>query len=210
MNMAWRNFSERARRQWAAASVAFCVSAMSVCLTVATFGFAMGAPSAALAQSANQQRAQTVATKPVSASRGASKKQRKSAGKVESKTRPATAKPAPKGFIETIMEGPRLTTTPPEAADWVRSSRPAQNAQPTAARAPAQQRAVLTGDQIRANESQLDALRTRHDRIAGRRSPTGKAGSAAGKPDAPEVERYKPGCALNCSTPISVPPSRRR
>jgi hypothetical protein len=210
MKMAWRNFSEGARRQWVAASAAFCVSAMSVCLSLGTFGFAMGAPSAALAQSANQQGARTVATKPALASRAATKKPRKSAGKSEAKTRPATAKPAPKGFVETIMAGPRLTTTPPEAADWVRSSRPAPNSQSPAARAPAQQRAVLTGDQIRANEAQLDSLRSRHDRIAGRKPQRGTPGSAAGKPEAPEAESYKPGCALNCSTAISVPQSQRR
>lgn len=210
MKMAWRNFIEGAWRRKAAGSALVCASAMSFCLTTAIFGSVVAFSSGALAQSANERGAQTVAAKPAAATRTATKKQRKSVGKVESKARPVAAKPAQKGFVETIMAGPRLTTTTPEAADWVRASRPAQNAQPAAARAPAQQRAVLTGDQIRANESKLDALRTRHDRIAGRRSPTGKPGSAAGKPEAPEVEKYKPGCALNCSTPISVPPSRRR
>lgn len=210
MKMAWRNFIEGARRRKASASAIVSAAAVSVCLTGAMLGSAVGFSSGALAQSATQRGAQTVATKPSPASMATTKKQRKSAGKPDAKSRPGAAKPAPKGFIDTIREGPRLTTTPPEAADWVRASRPAQNAQPTVRRAPAQQRAVLTGDQIRANEAQLDALRTRHDRIAGRKSPTGKTGSAAGKPEAPESESYKPGCALNCSTAISVPTTRRR
>jgi hypothetical protein len=46
--------------------------------------------------------------------------------------------------------------------------------------------------------------------VAGRKPPTGKFGSAAGKPQAPEVEKHKPGCALTCSTPISVPRTNRR
>lgn len=210
MKMAWRYIFEGTRRQSVAASAFAGATAMSICLTLAFFAFAVGAPSGALAQSAKERGAQTLAGKPASASRTATKKQRKSVGKADTKSRPATAKPAQKGFIETIMDGPRLTTTPPEAADWVRASRSTQNAQPRAARAPAQERAVLTGDQIRANEAQLDSARTRHDRIAGRKSPAGKPGSAAGKPESPEAEKYKPGCALNCSTPISVSRSQRR
>ncbi|MDP2358002.1 MAG: hypothetical protein Q8M31_18325 [Beijerinckiaceae bacterium] len=183
---------------------------MSIYVTVAIFGFALAAPTTALAQAAKERGARAVATQSAPANRAAQKKQRKSAAKAEAKERPVAAKPAPKGFLETIMEGPRLTTTPPEAADWVRASRATQKPQPRAVRAPTRERAVLTGDQIRANEAQLDALRTRHDRIAGRKSPAGKPGSAAGKPETPAVEQYKPGCALNCSTPISVSRSQRR
>ncbi len=206
MKMARREFLEGGRGHGSVASAIVCASALSIYVTVAIFGFALAAPTAALAQAAKERGARAVATQSAPASRAVKKKQ----GKAGATARPASAKPAPKGFIETIMEGPRLTTTPPEAADWVRASRATQNVQPRAARAPAQERAVLTGDQIRANEAQLDSLRTRHDRIVGRKSPAGKPGSAAGKPEAPEAEKYKPGCALNCSTPISVSRSQRR
>lgn len=120
------------------------------------------------------------------------------------------AKAQPKGFIETIMQGPRLTTTPPEAADWVRASRPDPNAPRDAARSPGPGRPILTPEEIRAREAQLDQARARHDRIAGRKPPTGKFGSAAGKPETAGAEPYKPGCVMTCSTPISVPRTQRR
>lgn len=121
------------------------------------------------------------------------------------------AKREPKGFIETIMQGPRLTTTPPEAADWVRQSRGA----PTAARAPqaaapAPARRLLTADEIRAREAALDSARARHDRIAGRKAQTGKVGSAAGKPQVATAEKRKAGCVMTCATPIGVPQTQRR
>lgn len=121
------------------------------------------------------------------------------------------AKREPKGFIETIMQGPRLTTTPPEAADWVRKSRGAQTAgrAPQAA-APAPARRLLTPDEIRAREAALDSARVRHDRIAGRKSQTGKVGSAAGKPQAASAEKPKVGCVMTCATPIGVPQTQRR
>ncbi len=166
------------------------------------------APAPALAQNA-------VASQPssTSATTTARQKQRaakKTAANAAAKQKPTAAKPAPKGFVETLMEGPRITTTPPPAADWVRAARPDPNVTRPAARPAAPGRPVLTDAQIRANEAQLENLRARHDKVAGRKPPTGKFGSAAGKPQAPEVEKHKPGCALTCSTPISVPRTNRR
>ncbi|MFN3890685.1 MAG: hypothetical protein ACK4MV_09835 [Beijerinckiaceae bacterium] len=140
----------------------------------------------------------------------AQKEQRKTAAAAQQGRRAqAQPKAAPKGFIETIMEGPRFTTTPPEAADWVRATRPDPNAR-TVRTAPAPGRAVMTADQIRAQEAQLDRLRASHDKVAGRKAPTGRFGSAAGKPESPTAEKYKPGCTLTCSNPISVPRTQRK
>ncbi len=166
----------------------------------------LSVPSPVLAQGAPA--AQSGST---SSSTAARQKQRANkAQKAATNPKPVAAKPAPKGFIDTLMEGPRITTTPPPAADWVRATRPDPNAPRAAARPAAPGRAVLSDAQIRANEAQLENLRARHDKVAGRKPPTGKFGSAAGKPQAPEVEKYKPGCALTCSTPISVPRTNRR
>lgn len=170
----------------------------------------LAGPAPAIAQSAT-----TAQSSPSSAATTARQKQR--AAKAKKKTANAGAKPkasaskaAPKGFIDTLMEGPRITTTPPPAADFVRASRPDPNAPRSGARPAPPGRAVLTPAQIRANEAQLDNLRARHDRVAGRKPQTGKFGSAAGKPEAPEAEKYKPGCALTCSTPINIPRTQRR
>jgi hypothetical protein len=176
-------------------------------LAAASF-FSNAAP--ALAQNA-------VAAQPTSTSATTTARQKERANKAKktarnaaSNPKPTAAKPAPKGFMETLMEGPRITTTPPPAADWVRAARPDPNAPRPTARTAGPGRPVLTDAQIRANEAQLENLRARHDRVAGRKPPTGKFGSAAGKPQAPEVEKHKPGCALTCSTPISVPRTNRR
>ncbi len=178
-------------------------------LAVASF---LSAPAPTLAQNAVAAQPTSTST---SATTSARQKQRankakKTATNAASNPKPTAAKPAPKGFMETLMEGPRITTTPPPAADWVRAARPDPNAPRPAARPAAPGRPVLTDAQVRANEAQLENLRARHDRVAGRKPPTGKFGSAAGKPQAPEVEEHKPGCALTCSTPISVPRTNRR
>jgi len=113
----------------------------------------------------------------------------------------------PQGFIDTLMQGPRLTTTPPEAADWVRASRAPEGTRPGAQPQPQPQRPLLSPDEIRKREAALDAARARHDRIAGRRPPQGPFGSAARDPEA-KKDDGKPACVLTCPNPIGVP--RRR
>lgn len=185
---------------------------ISVAASVACglFGLLAAAPSSAFAQTAAGQ-TKTAQAKAAQDRLAAQKKQRRPAARAaQVQPRPAPPKAKSKGFIETIMEGPRLTTTPPEAADWVRATRRDPNAPRPIARPPGPGRPLLKPDQIRAHEAQLDRLRARHDRIAGRKPPTGKFGSAAGKPEAPPVEKYKPGCVLTCSNPIAVPRTQRR
>lgn len=187
------------------ATLFFAAAALAGGLIVAA---ALPAP-AALAQGAQQ------ASQPTAQQRRAAQKKTKTplvqpASKpAADAARPATPKREPKGFVETIMEGPRLTTTPPEAADWVRQTRRDPNAaRPAPPTGPS--RPLLTPDEIRAREAALDNARARHDKIAGRKPPTGKLGSAAGKPEPAEPEKPKPGCVLTCATPIGVPQTQRR
>jgi hypothetical protein len=175
--------------------------ALAVSFAFGVVGFILTAPSSASAQTTGVQS---------KAKAGSKSKSVRSAPAARQNVAPVPKKAAPKGFIETIMQGPRFTTTPPEAADWVRASRPAANTAAAPPRRPGPGRAVLTPDQIRAQEAQLDSLRARHDRAAGRRGPSGKLGSAAGKPQPSDAEKHKPGCVLTCSTAISVPSAQRR
>lgn len=116
------------------------------------------------------------------------------------------AKRQPLGFVDTLLQGPKLTTTPPEAPDWVRKSRPAAGAPaptPRASGAPA--RPTLTPDEIRRREAALDAARLRHDRAAGRKSRPAQA--APTQANAGATAAAKPGCVMTCAEPIGV---RRR
>lgn len=176
-------------------------------LAAAFFVLSLGWGGGAHAQASGAAAAQSASGQGISSAQR--KPPKRTAAEKAKKTQPH-ARTQPKGFVETIMQGPRLTTTPPEAADWVRASRPDPNAAREAARAPGPGRPVLTDEQIRAREAQLDQARARHDRIAGRKPPTGKFGSAAGKPETAGAEAYKPGCVMTCSTPISVPRTQRR
>ncbi len=190
------------------ATLFFAASALAGGLIVAV---ALPAP-AALAQGA-QPSSQPAAQQTAQQRRAAQKKTKtplaQTAPKPADAARPAAPKREPKGFVETIMEGPRLTTTPPEAADWVRQTRRDPNAaRPAGPTGPS--RPLLTPDEIRAREAALDSARARHDKIAGRKPPTGKLGSAAGKPEPAEPEKAKPGCVLTCATPIGVPQTQRR
>ena len=130
--------------------------------------------------------------------------QQRAAQKKRNAAQPASSKPAAnpkaaaaappkreaKGFMETIMEGPRLTTTPPEAADWVRQSR----ADPGAARRGRSSRARpwpadAGPDPGEGGRTRSRARPSRQDR---RPQASGwKAGSAAGKPETPETEKAK-------------------
>ena len=172
---------------------------------------ALPAP-AALAQGA-QPSSQPAAQQTTQQRRAAQKKTKtplaQTAPKPADAARPAAPKREPKGFVETIMEGPRLTTTPPEAADWVRQTRRDPNAARPAGPAGPPGPCSLPMKSAPARRRST-AARARHDKIAGRKPPTGKLGSAAGKPEPAEPEKAKPGCVLTCATPIGVPQTQRR
>jgi hypothetical protein len=113
------------------------------------------------------------------------------------------------GLLETLTQGPRLRTDPGEPADWVRASRPAVIPDAAGADVGARQprRALLTPDDVRRKERELDALRVRHDRISGRKPATGKFRSAAAEPVV-KTPKKEVRCALTCAKTIGTPPRR--
>ena len=120
----------------------------------------------------------------------------------------ANPKRQPQGFIDSLLQGPRLTTTTPEPADWVRRSRPPEGArasQPAAApMAPA--RPTLSAEELRRREAALDAARARHDRLAGRKT---QGGRVTAPPKAEQKAETSPaGCVMTCAAPIGVPNRR--
>jgi hypothetical protein len=105
----------------------------------------------------------------------------------------------------TILRGPRFTTTPMEPQDWVKQSRPADNQAyiPVGRAADQPQRKVMTPDEVRAKEAELDGVRAKHDRLAHRKPLTGQIGSATAPP-LPKKEAKKPNCVLTCDTGLGT------
>ncbi|MDF2115438.1 hypothetical protein PY365_07655 [Roseiarcaceae bacterium H3SJ34-1] len=105
----------------------------------------------------------------------------------------------------TILRGPRFTTTPMEPQDWVKRSRPADNQAyiPVGRNADQPQRRVMTPDEVRAKEAELDAVRAKHDRLAHRKPLNVRIGSATAPP-LPKKESKKPTCVLTCDTGLGT------
>jgi hypothetical protein len=105
----------------------------------------------------------------------------------------------------TILRGPRFTTTPMEPQDWVKRSRPADNEAyvPVGRPSDRSQRPVMTPDQVRAKEAELDAVRAQHDRLAHRKGFKGRIGSPTAPPLA-RKEVKKPNCVLTCDTGLGT------
>ncbi|MDB5651585.1 MAG: hypothetical protein JWL62_3105 [Hyphomicrobiales bacterium] len=102
----------------------------------------------------------------------------------------------------------KLRTVPPPAPDFVVRTRPPEtslNYIPTGAPRPMPAGKPLTPDEIRAKEAELDGLRSRQDRIAGRRSAPRAERSAAdgGKP--PKKAAAPLRCVLTCPDPATAP-----
>ena len=109
------------------------------------------------------------------------------------------AKPRP-GLLDTILQGPNLRTTAPEPKDWVKASRPAEAREPRRVQPDAEpRRAMLTPEQIRAREAELDNLRARHDRLGERQPARGPFASAAPPAAAAAAGQKGPGCAIACA-----------
>jgi hypothetical protein len=107
--------------------------------------------------------------------------------------------------FETILRGPRFTTTPMEPQDWIKRSRPTDTQAyiPVGRAADQPQRKVMTPDEVRAKEAELDAVRAKHDRLAHRKSLAGQIGSATAPP-LPKKEVKKPTCVLTCDTGLGT------
>lgn len=92
-----------------------------------------------------------------------------------------------------------------EPQDWVKRSRPADNQAYVPAGRPSDrpQRRVMTPDEVRAKEAELDAVRAKHDRLAHRKPFKGQIGTASAPPLL-KKEVKKPTCVLTCDTGLGT------
>jgi hypothetical protein len=108
------------------------------------------------------------------------------------------------GFIDTILQGPKLRADPVEPADWVKARRPNELQEPVRVQPGAEPaRKLLTPDEIRQREAQLDAARSRHDQLSGRKPTRGKFASAAGEPTE-KKKKAEVRCTLTCNASSGV------
>ena len=120
------------------------------------------------------------------------------------------AAPASPGVMNSLARQLKLAPAPVHSADFVEKSRPAEGSLhyiPTgSARPEPGGPAVLTADQIRAKEVELDALLARHNAIAHRAPVQYAVNTAAGRPF--EKRRKKSiHCLVTCRIDPSKPPS---
>jgi hypothetical protein len=112
-------------------------------------------------------------------------------------------KPA-SSLLGAIVQGPKLRTTAPEPKDWVKASRPAEAREPRRVQPEAEpRRPILSPEQIRAREAELDNVRARHDRLAERKPARGPFASAA-PPAPPAAQKTSVGCAIACPPALGV------
>lgn len=105
---------------------------------------------------------------------------------------------APLGFVDTILQGPKLRTDPGEPADWVKSRRPNELQEPVRVQPRAEPaRKLLTPDEIRQREAQLDAVRIRNEQLGGRQPVRGNFASAAGTPQE-KKKKVEVRCSIAC------------
>jgi hypothetical protein len=95
---------------------------------------------------------------------------------------------------------PGFRTTVPEPPDWVKKSRPSQEAlydrrAPVPAAEP--DGAPMSPDQLRKVEAEMNALRRGHERAGG--LPKAHTGRSAALEPQKRKERSKPGCVLTCN-----------
>ena len=105
---------------------------------------------------------------------------------------------APLGFVDTILQGPKLRTDPGETEDWVKSRRPNELQEPVRVQPRAEPaRKLLTPDEIRQREAQLDAVRIRNEQLGGRQPVRGNFASAAGTPQE-KKKKVEVRCSIAC------------
>jgi hypothetical protein len=117
------------------------------------------------------------------------------------KTHPPASNP-----LDTVANGLKFRADPPPPAGFVGGSRkPDAELQyvPIVGARPEPERRVLSSDEIRAREAELDAVRTRHDGMARRKSPVGPFKSAARETPKP-VKPPEQGCLITCVVTSTV------
>lgn len=111
---------------------------------------------------------------------------------------------APLGLMETILQGPKLRTDPGEPIDWVKARRPGELQEPVRVQPGAEPaRKLLTPDEIRRREGQLDAVRIRNEQLGERKPVRGKFASAAGAPQE-KKKKVEVRCSITCSASSGV------
>ena len=154
-----------------------------------------------------QESQETAATAPKAAAKPAAKispakaKSAKASGKAaKTASAPKTSAHAtePTGPGQSILGVLHLGTAEPDMPDFVRDTRPQQlDYLPITSRGAEPDRAILTPDEIRRREADLEKLRSRHDRMAAR-APGPAVKSAAPEPVAKKTKVEAP-CLLTCT-----------
>jgi|GEM_PF-4718574 hypothetical protein len=95
-------------------------------------------------------------------------------------------KPLPANPLEAISQGLKLRADPVEPKDFVTGSRPTDMQYiPTGSPRPQPPSKVMTADQVKAKQAELEAMLVRHDRATGRKPTPVRATTGAAKPLAP-------------------------
>jgi hypothetical protein len=108
--------------------------------------------------------------------------------------------------LDVVVNGMKLTTTPREPDDFVRKTRKPNEALdyvPIAGERRDPAKRLMTGDEIRAREAELDAVRSRHDAVSRRRPATGRFRSAA-PPVVARKETPSTKCLITCGVSSTV------
>ena len=95
-------------------------------------------------------------------------------------------KPLPANPLEAISQGLKLRADPVESKDFVRESRPTDLQYiPAGTPRPQPPTKVMSADQVKAKQAELEAMLVRHDRATGRKPTPARATTGAAKPVAP-------------------------
>ena len=108
--------------------------------------------------------------------------------------------------VDAIVHGLKLTTTPREPDDFVRKTRKPNETLdyvPIAGERRDPAKRLMTGDEIRAREAELDAVRARHDAASRRRPAAGPFRSSA-PPVVARKETPATKCLITCGVSSTV------
>ena len=95
-------------------------------------------------------------------------------------------KPLPANPLEAISQGLKLRADPVESKDFVRESRPTDMQYiPAGTPRPQPPTKVMSADQVKSKQAELEAMLVRHDRVSGRKPTPARATTGAAKPVAP-------------------------
>ncbi len=100
----------------------------------------------------------------------------------------------------------KITTTPPEGADFVKQSRkPTGDLQfvPMTGSRPEPAKPVLSLEEIRAKEAELDDVRARHDKLAGHVGPQ-QAFKSVGRERVVRARPAQPKCLISCAITSTI------